>query len=374
MGSILQDNSPDQTDAEPTKPTIEQAPEEAASPLTPSESTPGHYYYVRFRAATPPVSAVSRLAGLVRGEVVMVQTEHGPEPATISGPGPDFQGQPATAAGQASYTISRRANRDEVDKFENLVSREGEAFKTCQAQIARHRLDMKLIRVERYFNGSKIIFFFTAENRVDFRELVKDLVQEFRTRVEIRQIGVRHETKMIGGIGCCGRELCCATFITNFAPVSIKMAKEQNLPLNPAKISGVCNRLLCCLTYEYDTYHALRKGMPKPGKILVQDGVELKVIQTNVLKGTATVITSGGGPDGIRVLTRPEWEPLLAPGAARPAAPGAAPAPAPPADKRQPRPQKERARRPKGKKRESAESDQKARDAEGGTDPNPSEE
>ena len=135
---------------------------------------------------------------------------------------------------------------------------------------------MKLTRVERYFNGSKIIFYFTAENRVDFRELVKDLVQEFRTRVEIRQIGVRHETKMLGGIGCCGRELCCSSFIKNFAPVSIKMAKEQNLPLNPAKISGVCNRLLCCLTYEYETYQRLRKDMPKPGKTLTLNGVEVQ--------------------------------------------------------------------------------------------------
>lgn len=333
-----------------------------------SESAPGHhYYYVRFRAGTTPFSAVSRLAGLKRDELVMVQTEHGPEPATLTGPGPDAQEQPQTGTAQASYTISRRANRDEVEKFESLVNRESEAFKTCQTHIAKHKLDMKLIRVERYFNGSKVIFYFTAENRVDFRELVKDLVQEFRTRVEIRQIGVRHETKMIGGIGCCGRELCCATFINNFAPVSIKMAKEQNLPLNPAKISGVCNRLLCCLTYEYDTYHALRKGMPKPGKILVQDGVELKVIQTNVLKGTATVITSAGGADGMRVLTRQEWEPLLLPGAPRTVTPVAAPAAAPATDRKPPRPPRERPRRPKGKRRDGSETEPKAQ-GDGGSE------
>lgn len=357
----MQDNSPDPTDDRPAEP----ATPAAAPAAAPNESAPNYFYYVRFRAGTPPFSAVSRLTGLRRDEVVMVQTDHGPEPATITGPGPDFQEQPQTGTGQASYTISRRANRDEVDKFESLVSRETEAFKTCQTHIAKHKLEMKLIRVERYFNGSKVIFFFTAENRVDFRELVKDLVQEFRTRVEIRQIGVRHETKMIGGIGCCGRELCCATFINNFAPVSIKMAKEQNLPLNPAKISGVCNRLLCCLTYEYDTYHALRKGMPKPGKILVQEGVELKVIQTNVLKGTVTVITSAGGADGMRVLTRPEWEPLLLPGAARIPTPVAVPAAAPVADRRQPRPPRERPRRPKGKRRDGSDVDQKIRSDDG---------
>ena len=125
---------------------------------------------------------------------------------------------------------------------------------------------MNLVRVERFFNGSKMIFYFTADSRVDFRGLVKDLVQEFRTRVEMRQVGVRHETKMIGGIGTCGRELCCSSFIKNFDSVSIKMAKEQDLPLNPTKISGVCNRLLCCLTYEYETYRKQRKNMPKAGK------------------------------------------------------------------------------------------------------------
>ena len=165
---------------------------------------------------------------------------------------------------------------------------------------------MNLIRVERFFNGSKIIFYFTAETRVDFRELVKDLVQEFRTRVEIRQIGVRHETKMIGGLGCCGRELCCSSFIKNFAPVSIKMAKEQGLPLNPAKISGICNRLLCCLTYEFDTYHSLRKKMPKLGKNITLDDKTYKVTKLNVLEETIQVYA----PDEVeknRVLTKEEW-------------------------------------------------------------------
>ena len=358
----MQDNAPD-INTEPS----EEQPTQSAAPGGPApESAPYSYYYVRSRTGTPALSAVSRIRGLHRDELVMVQTDHGLEPATVTGPGPDFSEEPDILKGQVSYTITRRANREEVDKFENLLAREADAHTTCQTHIARHNLGMKLTRVERYFNGSKIIFYFTAENRVDFRELVKDLVQEFRTRVEIRQIGVRHETKMVGGIGCCGRELCCASFIKDFAPVSIKMAKEQNLPLNPTKISGVCNRLLCCLTYEYDTYHALRKGMPKPGKLLQKEGMELKVIQTNVLKGTVTVVPVSGGSEGIKVLTREEWEPLLAaPATPRPVVPAATPSSAPAADSRHPRLQKPRSRRPKAKRREGPEGDAEGRDDEG---------
>lgn len=357
----MQDNANDISAAPP-----EEQPSSAAAPAnSTSETAPYYYYYVRSRVGIPALSAASRISGLTRNEVVMIQTDHGPEPATVAGPGPDFSEEPDTLKGRVNYSITRRASHDEIDKFENLLTREADAHKTCQAHIARHNLGMKLSRVERYFNGSKIIFYFTAENRVDFRELVKDLVQEFRTRVEIRQIGVRHETKMVGGIGCCGRELCCASFIKDFAPVSIKMAKEQNLPLNPTKISGVCNRLLCCLTYEYDTYHALRKGMPKPGRALYKEGVELKVIQTNVLKGTVTVVPISGGSDGLRVLTKPEWEPLLAaPAVARTATPPAAPPSTPAADSRQARPPKARARRQKPKRREGSEAEAEGREGQ----------
>jgi cell fate regulator YaaT (PSP1 superfamily) len=213
---------------------------------------------------------------------------------------------------KASYLIVRRANNDELPKIERLKEREIEAFTVCQQHIAKHKLAMKLTRVERLFNGSKIIFYFTAENRVDFRELVKDLVQEFRTRVEIRQIGVRHETKMVGGLGGCGRELCCSSFIKDFAPVSIKMAKEQGLPLNPAKISGVCNRLLCCLTYEYSTYHQQRKGMPRPGKTFTRDGVDYKVLHSNILKEEVTIMPLGS-PEQKQVISKEEWLAMKSP-------------------------------------------------------------
>ena len=276
-------------------------------------------YKIRYRKNEQIFSASSQVTNLKPGEEVMIQTDHGPEPAKVTGLGPLLD-PAAEHPIKTAYSVQRRCTRDEIEKYERLMEREQEAFLFCQKQIEKQELSMKLIRVERYFNGSKIIFYFTAENRVDFRQLVKDMVQEFRTRVEMRQIGVRHETKMVGGLGCCGRELCCASYINNFAPVSIKMAKEQNLPLNPVKISGICNRLLCCLTYEYTTYRDIKKEMPRPGKKLTIEGKNYKVIQQSVLEETVTVIDQDN-PDIPRVLTRKEWETVI-PKIARPLKPG----------------------------------------------------
>lgn len=262
-------------------------------------------YKIQFRENSQIFSATSQLQNLKINEMVMIQTDHNLEPARVAGLGPLLEEDGGL---KTFYTIQRRCNRDEIEKYARLVEREQEAFSFCQAQIIKQNLSMKLIRVERFFTGSKIIFYFTAENRVDFRQLVKDLVQEFRTRVEMRQIGVRHETKMIGGLGCCGRELCCASYIDNFAPVSIKMAKEQNLPLNPVKISGICNRLLCCLTYEYPTYRDIKKEMPRVGKKVTVDGKSYKVINQNVLEETITVIDPEA-PETSLTLSRSEWEP-----------------------------------------------------------------
>lgn len=272
-----------------------------------SEQTSSVSYRIQFRASEQIFSAMSRIPNLKAGEIVMVQAEHGLEPATVIGFGPSSLCLPEGMDLGATYTLVRRGTRDEIEKYYNLIQREKEAFGICKGFIEKHKLAMKLIKVEQFFNGSKIIFYFTAENRVDFRELVKDLVQEFRTRVEIRQIGVRHETKMIGGLGCCGRELCCCSYIKKFAPVSIKMAKEQNLPLNPAKISGICNRLLCCLTYEYDTYNSIRKSMPKIGKIISLDGCNYKVLQHNVMEDTITVIDADNPDKPVRIV-RDAWE------------------------------------------------------------------
>ena len=281
---------------------IEELPQESNQNVL---SEMSKFYQIKFRQKGHIYSASSKIQNLANKELVMLQTDHGQEPAEICGQGvvlPLNVDKPP-----ALYTIARRASRDEIAKFDNLVQREHDALEFCTKSIKTLGLSMKLIRVERYFNGSKIIFYFTAESRVDFRALVKDLVQEFRTRVEMRQIGVRHETQMLGGLGCCGRELCCASFMTKFVPVSIKMAKEQNLPLNPSKISGACNRLLCCLTHEFETYKSLKKEMPKPGKNLEIDGQSYKVKQINILKGTVEV-TSVEQPEVNKVLTRDEWE------------------------------------------------------------------
>lgn len=270
------------------------------------EQQPDKCYMVQFRPDEQIYSAISKIQNLKNNEIVMAQTDHGLEPAEVHGFSPLCACEKDKER-KGSFSLIRRGTRDEVEKYQRLIEREQEAFRVCQKHIEKHQLPMKLIKVERFFNGSKIIFYFTAETRVDFRELVKDLVQEFRTRVEIRQIGVRHETKMIGGLGCCGRELCCSSFIQNFAPVSIKMAKEQGLPLNPSKISGICNRLLCCLTYEFDTYHSIRKKMPKVGKNITVDGKNYKVLKNNILEETIVVVAQNDPEEQI-TLTQEEWQ------------------------------------------------------------------
>lgn len=260
------------------------------------------YYRIRFREDGQMFTAVSAVAGMARDEIVMVKTDHGLEPAQIVGPAPICGCRPE--CWPATYEIARQADDDERERFAALAPFEKRAYGICEQLIARHKLEMQLVRVEHFFNGSKIIFYFTADNRVDFRGLVKDLVQEFRTRVEMRQVGVRHETKMIGGMGICGRELCCSSFIKKFDSVSIKMAKEQDLPLNPTKISGLCNRLLCCLTYEFDTYRQQRKEMPKPGRRIKVGGKVFKVKRQNPLQRSIVAVNDQGEE---KVLQHDEW-------------------------------------------------------------------
>ena len=179
---------------------------------------------------------------------------------------------------------------------------EKEAYRICQHKIEEHKLDMKLVGVEQTFDNAKILFYFTANGRVDFRSLVKDLASVFHTRIELRQIGVRDEAKMLGGLGPCGRPICCGSFQGDFQPVSIKMAKEQNLSLNPAKISGVCGRLMCCLKFEQDHYESTRKRMPKVGKeVETPEGVGV-VIDINVLKETLTVRIHKGDTSEFKVF------------------------------------------------------------------------
>ena len=185
--------------------------------------------------------------------------------------------------------IIRIANEEDNRQHIENVKKKERAMQLCQEKVDKHGLVMKLIDVEYTFDNSKIIFYFTADGRVDFRELVKDLAGVFKMRIELRQIGVRDEAKMMGGIGSCGRSLCCHSWLADFEPVSIKMAKVQNLSLNPAKISGICGRLMCCLKYENDIYMELRRGMPEPGeKIKTPDGLA-KVVDTNILENKIRV-------------------------------------------------------------------------------------
>ena len=191
---------------------------------------------------------------------------------------------------QPLKTVIRMANEDD-DRIETEnKAKEKDAFKICQEKIRRHGLEMKLIDVEYTFDNNKILFYFTADGRIDFRELVKDLASVFRTRIELRQVGVRDETKIVGGVGICGRPLCCHTYLSEFIPVSIKMAKEQNLSLNPTKISGVCGRLMCCLKNEEETYEYLNSKMPGVGDtVTTDDGQKGEVHSVNVLRQTVKV-------------------------------------------------------------------------------------
>ncbi|CAK8714527.1 Cell fate regulator YaaT, PSP1 superfamily (controls sporulation, competence, biofilm development) [Candidatus Electrothrix aarhusensis] len=262
-----------------------------------------YFYRIRFRDHGQEYTALSTEPDLRHGDIVITQGEHCPEPVTVISRTAGVT-EPNIKRG-FSYKILRRADGEEKKKYEYLPVLEKQAASFCRQCIKKHSLSMHLVRAERFFNGSKVIFYFTAENRVDFRELVKDLVQEFRTRVEMRQIGVRHETKMTGGIGACGRELCCTSFLQKFDSVSIKMAKTQDLPLNPAKISGVCNRLLCCLTYEFDNYKTIKREMPRVGRLLDYEGAVYRVVRIFALQGTVLAVSREAGE---LLMTEEQWQ------------------------------------------------------------------
>lgn len=190
--------------------------------------------------------------------------------------------------------IVRRVTDKDLNQIEQNRKKAAEASKTCLSKIQQHKLPMKLVGAEFAFDSSKIIFYFTADGRVDFRNLVKDLAKIFKVRIELKQIGVRDEAKLFGGIGPCGRKLCCAAFLKNFEPVSIKMAKEEGLPLNPPKISGICGRLMCCLGFEYDTYRLLLRGLPRQGERVHTPQGKGKVISVNMFKRTVMVELEDG--------------------------------------------------------------------------------
>ncbi len=190
--------------------------------------------------------------------------------------------------------ILRPAGDKDLQQIAENKVKAKEAFNTCIKKISEHKLDMKLVRAEYSFDCNKIVFYFTASGRIDFRNLVKELAKIFKARIELRQIGVRDEARIFGGFGPCGRELCCAKFLKDFEPVTIKMAKEEGLPLNPPKISGLCGRLMCCLSFEYETYKMLSKGLPREGERVHHQQGKGKVISVNVFKRTATIELENG--------------------------------------------------------------------------------
>ena len=223
---------------------------------------------------------------LLQGDRVIVETSRGIECGEVVIPNRE---EAEESINHPLKQMIRKATDADLHKLEENARKEREAFGICQEKIRKHGLEMKLIDVEYTFDGSKIIFCFTADGRVDFRELVKDLASIFRTRIELRQIGVRDEAKMLGGLGICGKPFCCATFLGEFQPVSIKMAKEQGLSLSPTKISGSCGRLMCCLKYEQDAYEDLLKITPKNGSIVeTAEGIGT-VIDLNILTGILKV-------------------------------------------------------------------------------------
>ncbi|MBU1006057.1 MAG: stage 0 sporulation family protein, partial [Candidatus Omnitrophica bacterium] len=225
------------------------------------------------------------------GDYVIVEVERGSDYAQV-------MTEPVAALeadlDKALKKIVRIATKEDMVRINDNKKRIKQAFQTCARKIQERKLEMKLIDAEYSFDRTKLVFYFTSEDRVDFRELVKDLAHIFKVRIELRQIGVRDEAKMLGGFGHCGRPLCCATFLKGFEPVTIRMAKEQNLPLNPSKISGCCGRLMCCLGYEYANYRKYLKGLPVEGDSIKTKHGKGKVISVNALKRKVLVETEDG--------------------------------------------------------------------------------
>jgi len=225
------------------------------------------------------------------GVYVIIEHDRGLDYGLIISPA---DAGPGNTSKEAIKKITRLASEADLKQIEDNRLKAKDAFNTCLKKIEEHKLDMKLVQAEYSFDRTKIIFYFTASGRVDFRELVKDLAKIFKARIELRQIGVRDEARLFGGFGSCGRELCCAKFLKDFEPVTIKMAKEEGLPLNPPKISGLCGRLMCCLSFEYETYKMLSKGLPREGEKINTEKGKGKVIAVNVFKRSATVELEDG--------------------------------------------------------------------------------
>lgn len=243
---------------------------------------------VRFRTAGKVYYFDPKGIDFKRNDHVIVETARGVEYGTVVMPPTDVEDEKVI---QPLKPVIRKATEEDAKTEEKNREKEKNAYKICLEKIHKHQLEMKLIDAEYTFDNNKVLFYFTADGRIDFRELVKDLAAVFKTRIELRQIGVRDETKILGGIGMCGRPLCCHSYLSDFVPVSIKMAKEQNLSLNPTKISGICGRLMCCLKNEEDTYEELNRKLPNVGDaVTTDDGFKGEVASVNVLRQLVKVI------------------------------------------------------------------------------------
>ncbi len=265
----------------------------------------GHVVGIKFRDQGQVIYHDARPYVVTTGDLVLVKTEEGLRLGHVV----DQRSTPP--GGQAKDTLHpvfRLATSEDRREHEENIRLARKAFDHCRDCIASHGLEMKLVDVEVYFDRSKMIFYFTAPGRIDFRELVKDLVRAYRTRIELRQIGVRHETQMLGAVGNCGRVCCCRQFLRSFEPVTIKMAKDQNLFLNPAKISGVCGRLLCCLAYEKDTYTDFQKRVPKMGKKFTTSLGSVKTLRSNMFRDSVIVLTEDRQE---REVSLDEWHEIL---------------------------------------------------------------
>ena len=235
---------------------------------------------------------------LEAGEPVVVDTEKGPALGKVVSLPHEKERRLLL---KTPRKVVRKATPGDLEQHERNRQLEKDAFQFCLRKVNEKGLTMKLVKTEALLDRSKMLFYFTAEKRVDFRELVRDLAAEFKMRIEMRQIGVRDEAKMVCGLGSCGRELCCSAYLTRFDLVSVKMAKEQNLALNPTKISGICGRLMCCLAFEYPTYVELKKDLPKVGKHITTKSGKGKIIRQNVLNQTVTVELEEGGEVTVHV-------------------------------------------------------------------------
>ena len=243
---------------------------------------------VRFRTAGKIYYFAPLEFTIKRNDHVIVETARGIEFGTVVMPPKEVEDEKVV---QPLKPVLRLATQKDIEQEAANRKKEKEAFRICLEKIRKHNLEMKLIDAEYTFDNNKVLFYFTADGRIDFRELVKDLAAVFKTRIELRQIGVRDETKIVGGIGICGRPLCCHTYLSEFAPVSIKMAKEQNLSLNPTKISGVCGRLMCCLNNEENIYEELNRKLPNVGDfVTTDDGLKGEVHSVNILRQLVKVL------------------------------------------------------------------------------------